>query len=187
MANAAVLTDADILCGEVNQPEYNFPVFDKIEICVSLKDKIETTRANKFNPAWRYVYKTDFLRKNKLLFEPSVWGAQDILFSKPAIILADTVATVPGAIYNVVNTETALGKDKKKLKQSISEETKQAWKRYDDFITKYGAKDLLNEPEKPFQQEIYKVFNKTIFRRDIYTRKIKTYLFGINIGTKHLD
>ena len=33
MANAAVLTNADILCGEVNQPEYSFPVFDKIEIC----------------------------------------------------------------------------------------------------------------------------------------------------------
>ena len=186
MANAAVLTNADILCGEVNQPEYNFPIFDKIEICISLKDKIATTRANMFNPAWRYVYKTSFLRKIKLLFEPSVWGAQDILFSKPAIILADTVATVPGARYNVVNTETALGKNKKKLKQSISEETKRAWARYDEFITKHNAKDLLNSPELPFTVEKFKIFNKTVFRRDIYTRKIKTYLFGINIGTKHI-
>jgi glycosyltransferase involved in cell wall biosynthesis len=186
MANAAMLTNADILCGEVNQPEYNFPVFNKIEICISLQDKIETTRANKFNPAWRYVYKTAFLRKTKLLFEPSVLGAQDILFSKPAIILSDTVATVPGAIYNVVNTATALGKNKKKLKQSISEETKRAWAKYDKFIEEHNAKDLLNIPEKPYTQEIFKVFNKTVFRRDIYTKKIKTYLFGINIGTKHI-
>ena len=186
MANAAMLTNADILCGEVNQPDYNFPVFNTIEICISLADKIEKTRANKFNPAWRYVYKTSFLRKIKLLFEPSVLGAQDILFSKPAIILSDTVATVPGAIYNVVNTATALGKDKKKLKQSISEKTKQAWEKYYKFVADHGATELLNEPERPYHQDIYKIFNKTVFRRDIYTRKIKTYLFGINIGTKHI-
>lgn len=187
MVNAAILTNADILCGEVNQPAYNFPVFDNIEICISLEDKILKTRANKFNPAWRYVYKTSFLRENKLLFEPAVLGAQDILFSKPAIILADTIATVPGAKYNVVNTATALGKDRKKIQQSISEETKRAWDKYYAFISEHNASDLLNTPEKPFQQEIYKFCNKTIFRRDIYTRKIKTYLFGINIGTKHLD
>lgn len=185
MANAATLTNADVLCGEVNQPEYNFPVFNSIEICISLEDKILKTRANKFNPAWRYVYKTSFLRDKKLLFEPAVLGAQDILFSKPAIILADTVATVPGAIYNVVNTATALGKNKKKLKQSVSEETIRAWERYHDFIKKHNAQDLLNKHEEPYEQYEYKIFNKTILRRDIYTHKIKTYLFGINIGTLH--
>ena len=61
MMNAAVLTDADILCGEVNQPDYNFPVFDKIEICTHMVDKILTTRANKFKPAWRYVYKKEII------------------------------------------------------------------------------------------------------------------------------
>lgn len=186
MANAAILTNADILCGEVNQPEYGFPIFQNIEICISLSDKIRTTRANKFNPAWRYVYKTSFLRKHKLFFEPSVVGAQDILFSKPAIILADTVATVPGAVYNVVNTPTALGKDKKKIKSSVSEETLKAWKKYDDFITEHHAKELLNEPEKPYKQYKYKLFNKTIFKRDIYPHKTKLYLLGINIGTKSI-
>jgi glycosyltransferase involved in cell wall biosynthesis len=187
MANAAVLTDADVLCGEVNQPEYNFPVFDSIEILISLSDKIEKTRANKFNPAWRYVYKTKFLRDTGLLFEPAVLGAQDILFSKPAIILADTVATVPGAIYNVVNTETALGKNKKKLKKSVTKETIAAWDRYNKFIAEHNAQELLSMPEKPYKTYEYKICNKTILRRDIYTHKIKTYLFGINIGTLHIN
>ena len=187
MADVAMLTDADILCGEVNQPEYNFPVFDKSEILISLPDKIEKTRANKFNPAWRYVYKTEFLRKNKLLFEPAVLGAQDILFSKPALILADTVATVPGAIYNVVNTATALGKNRKKIQKSITKETTKAWDRYYQFINEHNASALLSEPEKPYKQYKYKIFNKTILRRDIYTHKIKTYLFGINIGTLHIN
>lgn len=186
MANVAEQTNADILCGEVNQPDYNFPIFDTVKICTTLADKINTTRANTFNPAWRYVYKTAFLKKHKLLFEPSVWGSQDVLFSKPAIILAQTVATVPGARYNVVNTETALGKDKKKLKKNITTESKKAWEKYYKFIDEHGATELLNQKETPYHQEKFQICNKTIFRRDIYTKKIKYYLFGINIGTKHL-
>ncbi len=186
MANAAVLTNADVLCGEVNQPDYNFPVFDAIEICVSLEDKIRKTRANRFNPAWRYVYKTAFLRKNNLLFEPSVLGAQDKLFSKPAIILADTVATVPDAKYNVVNTPTALGKNKQKIKRSISAETAKAFQRYHDFLEKHHATKLIGEQETPYHQNKYQICNRTFFRTDIYTKKKKYYLFGINICTKHL-
>lgn len=186
MANAADITNADILCGEVNQPDYNFPEFNTIEICTDLKDKIQNTRANQFNPAWRYVYKTDFLRGNNLLFEPAVLGAQDLIFSKSAIILANTVATVPGARYNVVNTPTALGKNKNKIKHSISEDTKKAFERYNKFIYEHGATELLTKKEEPYHQNKYQIFNKTFFRTDMYTKKKKYYLFGINICTKHL-
>ena len=120
MMNVATLTDADILCGEVNQPDYNFPVFDRIEICTHMADKILTTRANKFKPAWRYVYKKEFLDRTGLRFEPAIFGAQDLVFTRPAIVLANSVATVPGARYNVVNTITALGKQRKKLKKEAT-------------------------------------------------------------------
>ena len=163
MANAANITGADILCGEVNQPDYNFPIFDSIEICTSLHDKIEKTRANKFNPAWRYIYKTNFLRQNNILFEPSVLGAQDLIFSKSAIILANTVSTVPGARYNVVNTPTALGKNKNKIKSSVSKETVLAFERYNNFVKEHGATELLSEPEHPYHQNKYQIFNKTFF------------------------
>ena len=133
MMNAAILTDADILCGEVNQPDYNFPVFDKIEICTHMADKILTVRANKFKPAWRYVYKKEFLDRTNLRFEPAIFGAQDLIFTRPAIVLADSVATVPGARYNVVNTITALGKQRKKLKKAATKpEAEAAWRRYSD-------------------------------------------------------
>lgn len=184
MAKAAELTNADILCGEVNQPRYNFPVFDKIEILTSLSDKILITRANKFNPAWRYVYKTAFLKKNKILFEPCIQGPQDIIFSKTAIILANTIATVPGAVYNVINTPTALGKKTKKEK---TKEQINIWNKYHKFVMDHNATELLNFPEKPYHTDYYKIFNKTIFRCDKYTKKVKFYLFGINIGTKHMD
>lgn len=184
MVNAAKLTNADILCGEVNQPRYNFPVFDKIEILTSLSDKILVTRANKFNPAWRYVYKTAFLKKNKILFEPSLQGPQDIIFSKTAIILANTIATVPGAVYNVINTPTALGK---RVKKENNNEQINVWNKYYNFVMEHNATELLNFPEQPYHTDYYKIFNKTIFRRDKYTKKVKFYLFGINIGTKHMD
>jgi hypothetical protein len=127
------------------------------------------------------------LRRIKLQFEPSVWGAQDILFSKPAIVLADTVALVPGAIYNVIDKPTSLGKDKKKQRATTTAETARAWQRYSEFLNKHGATELLNAPDTPMIRDRFTVFKITLFRRDIYSRKIKYYLFGINIGTRRLD
>ncbi len=124
MMNAATQTNADIMCGMVNQPEYNFPKFDTVEILTSMRDKILVTRANKLNPAWRYVYKKDFLVKNKLRFDDKIFGAQDLFFTKPAIVLARSIATVPGAIYNVVDTDTALGKSRTKLRPAMMTHTR---------------------------------------------------------------
>ena len=187
MMNVAQLTDADILCGEVNQPDYNFPVFDKIEICTHIADKVLTTRANKFKPAWRYVYKKAFLERTGLRFEPAIFGAQDLVFTRPAIVLADSVATVPGARYNVVNTITALGKQRKKLKKAATKpETEAAWRRYWQFLVDHDVVDILSAPEEPYRTETFKIFNRTIFRKEILTKRIRYYLFGVNIGTKHI-
>lgn len=187
MANAAVLTNADILCGEVNQPEYSFPVFDKIEICHELADKVLTTRANKFNPAWRYVYKKEFLDRTKLRFEPAIFGAQDLYFTKPAIVLANTVATVPGARYNVVNTITALGKSKKNLRAAAEKpEAVAARERYWKFMDEHNAREIITAPETPYHIETLKMFNISVYRKEYLTKKVRYYLFGINVGTKHI-
>lgn len=186
MAIAANLTHADVLCGEVNEPGWSFPEFTHIQIATSLPDKIFMTHANGFNCAWRYAYKSDFLRKTKLLFETSVWGAQDVIFSKSAIVLADTVATAPGAIYNVVDQPTSLGKDTKKKRAHDTPETALAWQRYAELLEKHGATELLNTPDKPSHINTFKVFNRVIYRVEIYPRKKRYYLFGINIGTWHI-
>lgn len=183
MANAAMLTNADILCGEVNEPGWSFPEFKQIEIATALDDKIFMTHANGFNCAWRYAYKTSFLRKNKILFELNVFGTQDIIFSKTSIVLADTVATVPGAIYNVVQQPTSLGK--KYIPNT--EETAKTWEKYHKFMREHNAEDLLNTPDKPSQINTFKMFNRVITKVEIYPRKKRYYLFGINIGTKHMD
>ena len=187
MANAAVLTGADILCGEVNEPGWSFPKFKAIEIATTLADRIQITHANWFNCAWRYAYKTEFLRRTKLLFEPAVWGAQDVIFSKSAIILADTVATVPGAIYNVIDKPTSLGKDTKKKNAHNNKEANDAWRRYQELLDKNNATELLNAPDKPAHVDTFKIFNRTIFKCEIFPRKKRYYIFGINIGTKHMD
>ncbi len=187
MIDAALLTDADVLCGEVNQPEYNFPRFDKIEICVSLADKILKTRANNFNPAWRYVYKKSFLDAIGLRYAPEIFGAQDLFFTKPAIILAKTVATVPGAIYNVVDTPTALGKAHQKLHDKNDTDAARAiWKKYYEFLAQHNAQELMDMPEAPYRIEEFKIFNIPITRRAIFYNKIRYYLFGINLGTRKI-
>lgn len=186
MAQAAVLTDADILCGEVNQESYDFPVFDHLEICTSLEDKIFKTRANKFNPAWRYVYKKSFLKANKLYFEPAVFGQQDILFTKPAVIFAKTIALVPKARYNVVNTLTALGKDKKKISH-FSDDTQAAWNRYHTILEKHNATELMKRPLDPYHTETFRVFNVPVIKKEIFGQKTRYYLFGVNVGTRHFQ
>lgn len=187
MANAAMMTGADILCGEVNEPGWSFPQFKSIEIATSLADRIGITHANGFNCAWRYAYKTEFLRRTKLLFETAVWGAQDVIFSKSAIILADSVATVPGAIYNVIDKPTSLGKDKKKKSAHNTPETAKAWQRYHELLNKYGATELINAPDKPEQVNTFKMFNRVICKCEVFPRKKRYYILGINIGTKHMD
>ena len=187
MAHAAEITDADILCGEVNEPGWSFPEFKSVEIATYLADKINLTHANAFNCAWRYAYKTEFLNRTKLRFEVAVCGAQDVIFSKSAIVLAERVATVPGAIYNVIDKPTSLGKNKSRQSATNADERAKAWQRYHQLLNKYNATELMNAPDKPTSVNTFKMFNKTICKCEIFPRKKRFYIFGINIGTKHMD
>lgn len=187
MVNAYHLTNADILCGEVNQPEYNFPTFSSIEICLSMKDKILKTRANKFNPAWRYLYKRSFLTEHNLKFDEKLFGIQDLFFTKTAVVLANSIATVPGAVYNVVDTETALGKSKTKIKQANDNDYKKlARKKLEDLFVKHNALQYMTSQEQPFSTEEYKIFNMCILKKQNFPNKTRYYLFGVNIGTKRV-
>ncbi len=187
MANAACQTDADILCGEVNQPDYNFPRFDAIEILISTRDKILKTRANKFRPAWRYLYKKSFLDKTGLKYDERIFGAQDLFFTQPAIVLAQTVATVPGAIYNVVDMETALGKSRKLISnRNNSTDTQNAREKLNEFLIAHNAYELMTTPESPFVIEKFKMFNMTLTRREIFQNKIRYYFLGLNVGTRRI-
>lgn len=187
-ANAAGLTDSDILCGEVNQPKYNFPKFNKLEICTSLEDKILKTRANLFHPAWRYIYKKQFLDKIDLKYEPAIFGKQDIVFTRYAIIMAHSVTLVPKAIYNVSESMMSLSKNMKKHKKlTRTFAAEKAWNKYHNFLLKNNVVELFNTAELPFKTEKFKMFNVCVFRKEIFTKKTKYYLFGMNIGTKKLN
>jgi len=185
MMDAALKTNPDILCGEVNQPEYNFPEFKSIEICVSMQDKILKTRANLFTPAWRYLYKKSFLTKTKLRFEAVFIGDQDVIFTKTAVILASNIALIPNALYNVISNETALGKRNPRV-FSIQEkiEREKVSKKYFKCVKDNLASEFMGMSEIPFKTEIFKIFNRAIFRKNIFGNKTRYYLFGINIGTK---
>ncbi len=186
-AMAAEITDADILCGEANQPGYNFPEFEKIEILKSLAEKILKTRANVYHPAWRYLYKKSFLDRTGLKYNPAVFGPQDKMFTRTAIILADTVTTVPGAKYNVLEYPTSLSRNARANKKTAETGASiAAWRRHDKFVAEHGAIELFNTPEKTWKTEEFKMFNLPVWRREIMPWKTRCYLFGINIGSKIL-
>lgn len=186
MVNVAEKTYADILCGEVNQPEYNFPKFDNVEICLSMRDKILKTGANLFNPAWRYLYKKTFLDKTNLRYKENIINLQDLLFTKPAIVLSDSIALVPKAKYNVVNMESALGKDKKKIELfNNKNEVLQALTDYKKLLLDGDVYKFMNLSEIPEIEE-FKFCKLKLFKKKKFYRKTKYYLFGINICTKYL-
>ena len=185
MAAAATLTDADVLCGMVNQPSYQFPEFTSIEICTSMADKILKTRANDFNPAWRYLYKTKFLKQVGLRFEETTFHSMDWMFTKQAIVLAPRVACVPNAIYNVVDVTTSLGKKQNHRPNKPGFDS--ALEKYNKLMAEHGASQLIQRTRQPYQRITFKVFNRPIFRRDIWPNKTRYYLFGINIGTRYIS
>ncbi|HNY25255.1 MAG TPA: glycosyltransferase [Alphaproteobacteria bacterium] len=188
MAKAAETTNSDILCGEVNQPGYNFPEFDNLEICCTLEDKILKTRANRFHPAWRYLYKKEFLDRAKLKYEPAIFGKQDIIFTRFSIVLANNITLVPKAKYNVIESNATLSKNMKKhVNVTNTDKAEKVWIKYHNFLTSSGAIRFFKIPESPFIVEKFKMFNINIFSKEFFIKKIRYYLFGIQIGTKKIN
>ncbi len=188
MADAIEITKKtglpDILCGEVNQPEYDFPRFDYVESCTLMQDKFIKTRANHLNPAWRYVYKKSFLRDIKLEFNKDFWGDQDVIFTRTAVIKAQKITMVPEAIYNVVNVMTSLGKTKPKIiPEDVLKRKSSAWQNFWNMADEYGATKYLKEPMRPTFTQSLKIFNIRIAHINYYGHKKRYYIFGINIAT----
>lgn len=186
IAAVAELCRADILCTEVDEPGYSFPVFDTVRVLTELREKVLVTQANAFNPAWRYIYRREFLLQKGLRFEESVINCQDYIFTKPAIVLASTVATVPGAVYHNVEMTTSLGKQHHHIRRfNDSGANAAAMQRYEQFLDSHGCRELLCMPQQPCRVERFKIFNVTFARTDVFTHKKRYYFLGIPLGTKH--
>ena len=79
-----------------------------------MADKILTVRANKFKPAWRHVYKKEFLDRTNLRFEPAIFGAQDFTLDNglKVVVIPNHKAPVVKLMlwYKVGSVDEPLGK-----------------------------------------------------------------------------
>ena len=92
-----------------------------------------------------------------------------------------------GAVYNVVNTDTALGKSRKKLRTAAERPgARAAHARYCEFMAQHGATEIMSTPEQPLEVQELRLFNKCISKRVIFQNKIRYYFLGINIGTRRI-
>lgn len=187
MVDAAEMSGADIACSEVIGSPWSFPFFDTMRILVTQKDKIIETGANHCNPAWRYLYRMDFIRRNNLLFEEAAFNDQDMLFTKPAVVLAGKIVTVPGARYYNINLKSSFSHRSKRFLRKINDtpECREAHARYYRFLKEHDVEKYFKAPEKVEHSEQLMIFNVPVWRKDFLGNKTRSYILGIPLGTRH--
>jgi glycosyltransferase involved in cell wall biosynthesis len=108
-AEALLQTDADIACaGVINElkPHRTIVYFEQ-QTYTSSNDKFRITNAGKWGYVWRYLFRTDFLKNNRLRFEETLTTAEDLVFTIQAIHLSRTLVVVPEAIYRYIRRENS--------------------------------------------------------------------------------
>lgn len=117
-------TDADIICsGFVSNSKYSSNLtYKRYHNLKTLFGKLFWTQALTKSFVWRYLYKTDFIKRNKLKFDVSLISQEDALFVLDSFVKSNNVTIVPDVNYHYLfNENSALNKKDKqhcdKLKQ----------------------------------------------------------------------
>ena len=97
-------------------------VYKKSHVLQTLFAKLFWSQALVKSFVWRYVFRTDFIKKNGLCFDTNLISQEDALFVLNSFVLADKVVIVPNVNYHYIfNENSALNKKGKahhdKLKQ----------------------------------------------------------------------
>lgn len=93
---------ADIaVVGVVDEKYGDKPVekFNRVRIYRGKQSKISISKVARRPAVWRFIFRRDFLIKNKMRFEIGRVTSQDVMFTIPAIFYAKAIATIPNAFY----------------------------------------------------------------------------------------
>lgn len=142
---AIKLSNADIICGEVKETGYMFPVFDRVHILTTIEEKITVPKANLFHVVWRYVYKRSFLEKHGLKYPTNMFIGEDTIFMNKTTYYAKSIATAPGARYHCVSMPTSLGKNAKQIMRGRQNGVTKEHVKYSEFMQQSGMKQILDD------------------------------------------
>lgn len=105
--------DADIVCsGFVSNSKYSTNlIYKKIHSLKTLFGKLFWTQALIKSFVWRYLFKSDFIKNNKLEFDTSLISQEDAIFVLKSFLVADKVIIVPNVnYYYLFNNNSVLNK-----------------------------------------------------------------------------
>lgn len=105
--------DADIVCsGFVSNSKYSADlIYKKQHVMKTLFGKLFWSQALIKSFVWRYLFKTDFIKKNKLFFDTTLISQEDAVFVLNAFVRANKIIIVPNTNYHYLfNSDSALNK-----------------------------------------------------------------------------
>ncbi|MBQ8293831.1 MAG: glycosyltransferase [Alphaproteobacteria bacterium] len=175
-------SEADIICGEVNEPGYMFPDFNRVQILATLEDKIIVPKAHLFHVVWRYVYRREFLSEHKLQYPTNMFIGEDTMFMMRTTYYARTIATAPGAVYHCVSVPTSLGKNAGKIMRGRANGDAREHSEYAKFMEQSGMAQILNQINrgKIVGRTRYEFLKIPFFMKKYYSNgDIKYYVLNI--------
>lgn len=111
MLDCAKKYDADMaVSGFVSDNKYTKPiVYSKSKSLTDIAQKVRYSFVLTDSYVWRYLFKTDFIKKQKLKFDTSLIAQEDTLFVLDAIEKANMVVIAPDVNYHYMfNQDSAL-------------------------------------------------------------------------------
>lgn len=115
----------DIVCsGFVSDSKYSSNLeYKKMRGLKTLFGKLFWTQALIKSFVWRYLFKTDFIRKNKLEFDTTLISQEDAVFVLNAFCLSGHVVIVPNTNYHYLfNENSALNKKGREYREKLKQQ-----------------------------------------------------------------
>lgn len=102
-------TGADmVVSGFVSDNKYTKPIrYKKSYVVRTISGKLWRSFALTDSYVWRYLFKRDFIKKNKLIFDTTLIAQEDTLFVLDAMARANMLATVGGVYYHYMFNENS--------------------------------------------------------------------------------
>jgi glycosyltransferase involved in cell wall biosynthesis len=109
MLAAITGTDADVACCCMihGLKPHRTTFFPERQSFTDANDKFRITYAGRWGNVCRYLFRTDFLRANRLRFEEFLIAAEDLILVIQAVFLSRKLVTVPGAVYTYIRRENS--------------------------------------------------------------------------------
>lgn len=117
----------DIICsGFVSNSKYSKNlVYKKIHVLKTLFGKLFWSQALIKSFVWRYLFKTEFTKKNKLQFDTGLISQEDAVFVLKALSLSGQIVIVPNTNYHYLfNTDSALNRKDKAHREKLKKQYK---------------------------------------------------------------